>query len=388
MVQSGTSMATPYVAGIAALYISALGGRKERGPGLVAEFNQRVIAAGMSLPWFDKVNRDEHHLAPPLQMGGGLVNASKVLYAATTVDKAKMNLNDTANFQPSHEITVTNHGASAIAYNLTLEPAAGVMVQNPWDVIYQTWGINKFTDLVPTDMVPDVQLPGAFRLGPGESKKVTVTFANPEHKDWVNATLIPAYSGKVLLRGDNGDQLSLPYMGVACSLYENKKVFKAIYPGIRSGVGWSPIEEKSTFTFNRTTKGADYAMLFTGLDWGARELRWDIFDSDWSESDWTWPPTKGFVGSVSYYTGDRDADLADPATYNQTEPMPARFITRQGMFSQDEKKYWWMGQMANGSQITPGNYTLRVAASRPLADLSRSDGWETYTHKFQVLPLV
>lgn len=386
-------MATPYIGGIAALYISALGGRKEvdrkeRGLSFVTEFNQRVIAAGLSLPWFDKGDRDEHHLAPPLQMGGGLVNASKVLYAETTVDKTKLNLNDTANFQSTHEITVTNNGASALACNFTLEPAAGVMVPNLWDPIYQTWGINTFSQLVPTDMVPDVQLPDAFRLDPGESKKVAVTFANPEHGDWVNAALISAYSGKVLLRSDNGDQLSLPYMGVACSLYENKKVFKAIYPQIRPGVGWTPMEDKSTFTFNRTTEGADCAMLFTGLDWGARELRWDIFDSDWSESDWTWPPTKGFIGSVSYYTGDHDADLTDPATYSQTRPMPAKFITRHSMNAQDETKYWWMGQMANGSQITPGNYTMRVAASRPMADLSRSDGWETYDRKFQVLPLV
>lgn len=387
MVESGTSMATPYIAGIAALYISALGGRKERGPGFVAEFNQRVIASGLTLPWFDKVNRDEHHLAPPLQMGGGLVNASKVLYAETTVDKTKINLNDTANFQSSHEITVTNHGASAIGYSFVLEPAAGVMVQNPWNRVYQTWGINTFSDLVPTDMVPDVQLPDAFRLGPGESKQVTITFANPENKEWVNATLIPAYSGKVLLRGDNGDQLSLPYMGVACSLYENKKVFKSIYPQVRSGVGWTSIDEKNTFTFNRTKQGADYAMLATGLDWGARELRWDIFDADWTEADWTWPPTKGYLGSTSYYTGDRMANLADPATYNMTAPMPARFVSRNGMYSQGEEKYWWMGEMANGTRIANGNYTMRIAASRPMADLSRNDGWETFVRKFQVLPL-
>ncbi|KAF2730617.1 minor extracellular protease vpr [Polyplosphaeria fusca] len=391
MVQSGTSMATPYIAGIAALYISALGGRKTHGSQFATDFNQRVTAAGQSLSWYNGTAKDEHFIAPPLQMGSGLVNASKVLFTETTTDQTKFHLNDTSNFQPSHEITITNNGAAAVSYTFALEPAAGFEIFDPFIATFDTWGIKLFANLVPQEMTPDVQLPDAFSLGPGESKKVTLTFNNPKDKGW-NATLIPVYSGKILLTGDSGDQLSLPYIGVASSLYHDKKVHKKNSPSsfstvIGSTAGWTPIDEKSSYTFNPAKNGTDAVMLFTAFDWGVRELRWDIFSSNWSESDWAYPPSKakGFVGPVARLLSE-EAVLSNTDLANQTVVMPSTLLGRDGMNPPTQSRYWWMGQLGNGSQIAPGYYTMRVAASRPLADLGRTDGWEVWRHEIRVLP--
>lgn len=106
-------------------------------------------------------------------MGNGLVNATRVFSTKSTVDTTRIHLNDTKNFQPLHEITLTNNEAVAVSYNFSLEPAAGFEVQNPYVANFETWGINIFSDLVPKNMVPDVSLPGPLKLGPGESKKIT-----------------------------------------------------------------------------------------------------------------------------------------------------------------------------------------------------------------------
>jgi hypothetical protein len=39
-----------------------------------------------------------------------------------------------------------------------------------------------------------------------------VTFPNPDGLGW-NASALPVYSGKVIVSGNNGEQVSIPYLG-------------------------------------------------------------------------------------------------------------------------------------------------------------------------------
>lgn len=90
---------------------------------------------------------------------------------------------------------------------------------------------------------------------------------NPENKGW-NATVIPTYSGKVVVAGSNGEQLSVLYMGssssllaawwekwnrtkqanlgVASNLLKHKPVFQAPGPVSFSGSNYVSINNKSS----------------------------------------------------------------------------------------------------------------------------------------------
>ncbi|OTB06028.1 hypothetical protein M426DRAFT_319392 [Hypoxylon sp. CI-4A] len=375
-IMSGTSMATPYVAGVAALYIGAFGGRSVHGKDFAHTLRKRILSSGTSLPWFDGTDTDYGFTASVAQVGGGIVNAYKVVNYTTAVDFEKFNLNDTAHFKESNPVTVTNNGDRDVTYKFALETAGGVEIL---DLSTQSNGVQKvvkgFDELVPIDLPVDVTLPEDFTLKAGESKTVSVDFANPESKGW-NTTVLPLYSGKVILTSSIGEQLSFPYLGLGADLKkELDPIYYPGYPFSKSTIYIYDLSVKSNYTFNLSLSSQDFPKIYTQISWGSKQIRWDVYEANWNESLWSYPPVEGengYIGPVAAYNGSIsyfDPSVSDPES---TTTYPLTNNLRGGW------DHSWFGKLGNGSQIANGNYTWRFATLKPFGDPAVSEDWDIY----------
>lgn len=87
-----------------------------------------------------------------------------------------------------------------------------------------------------------------------------------------------------------------------------------------------------------------------------------IFEAGWTEDRWQYPPVvgeNGYIGSAtSYIEAGREWQF-NPETMdsNATYPFPVRSLSRTYPFIVGYYEFWWLGGMADGSQIPSGNYT-------------------------------
>ncbi|KAL8294686.1 hypothetical protein RB597_007713 [Gaeumannomyces tritici] len=380
---SGTSMATPYISGIAALYIGKFGGRSVHGRGFARALQARIMNSGRSVEYTDANNKNFGFFAPPLQVGTGLIDAVAVLNYTTSMTAPKFALNDTRHFSRYHSVDITNNGPAEVEYRFAVQDAAGFETQwvEATDAQFAP-RIKDIDELVPIRLRPEVSLPqGRFVVAPGQTKRAQFNF---QPLEGLNEARLPVYSGKVLISGSNGDELSVPYAGVAADLKRNipdMYYTQNNYPRIVSGLTNAPLANRSAWTFNTSLASQDFPKMRAILRYGTRELRWDLFEPDFKEREWSYPPVAGqakFVGSATSfdYRTSPPGNVIDPdqVDVNNTWAFPVHNLPRDVPF-----QGIWLGKLADGSRIRPGRYAMRIAALLPFGNPRASDNWHVWT---------
>jgi subtilisin family serine protease len=115
-VMSGTSMATPYIAGILALYKSVNNSQNK-----IIDYKtlKQILATTATPVLFNDGIQTYPYLAPVVQQGGGLVNAFAVMYYTTVISPSILALNDTVNFNSKVQFIINNTNSTAVSYTIT-----------------------------------------------------------------------------------------------------------------------------------------------------------------------------------------------------------------------------------------------------------------------------
>jgi len=201
---SGTSMAAPQIAGVAALILSA------RGKNFTGQTMRSRLATTTKL--LNRVNSPS--LETAVHQGGGLIDAFCAVWTNTMISVPGLVLNDSVSFLGKQEFTIFNNGTTTVGYSLTHRPAITV----------QTFSSDSKegrpdVKLSSSDQSAAAQIiPDKFSVEPGSSQVVRVNFSPPEK---VDPRWLAVYSGYIAMTSDaECDDHNLPYFGVLGSLKE------------------------------------------------------------------------------------------------------------------------------------------------------------------------
>jgi minor extracellular serine protease Vpr len=205
-VESGTSMATPHVAGAVALFLQAHRGATPR------EVRDALQNSADPVPW--ALAPTAGFLDYVARQGAGLLDIDDAILATTTITPGKLSLGDTVNSSGAQDrnggnevgdrlpkLTVANNGATPVTYALGhvdgLAIAAGALG-------------DEHPQLGPSavSFAADGAPVSTITLGPRERKRVEVTVVPRS-----GLTEGTVYGGWIVLTPPSGPPLRVPYAG-------------------------------------------------------------------------------------------------------------------------------------------------------------------------------
>lgn len=208
-VESGTSMATPFVAGCIALLMEARG----KGKVTPAEIKSLLSTTANPNVFHDGVTASPF-LGSVAQQGGGLIDAYKLVHTTTTFNVSTISFNDTEHIAPAY-IRINNTGSSPRVYTVGHVGAATVYTLPANSSIPQENKLGNFVDRTINGASLKFSS-SSILVAAGGSAVLKVTATPPRG---LNSHRIPVYSGYITFNGtSSADSFSVPYLGVATAM--------------------------------------------------------------------------------------------------------------------------------------------------------------------------
>ncbi|OAQ60157.1 subtilisin [Pochonia chlamydosporia 170] len=319
-VESGTSMATPYMAGCIALMLEARG--------KVSPATIKALFAATSMPnvFHDGVSASPY-LASVAQQGAGLINAYNAVHETTLLNVSSIPFNDTEHLAPAW-IQISNTGNVTKLYTLGHTGAATVYTLSNNQTVPQTINTGSFMDR--NTKYASIQFSKRIiRLSPGKSTVVKITASPPLG---LEAARIPIYSGFITFNGTT-DSLSIPYLGAATSM-RNVTILDKMANYLTSSATKKRVKPNDLFVLPSPNGTA-----------GAQNTSNPVFN------------VRPSMGTALLRVDVK----ANGSVVGQVAGFPKTYLPRS-VDSVGVRPVQWTGQLAEGGFVAAGTYSLVVRA--------------------------
>ncbi|KAG5661446.1 hypothetical protein KAF25_005568 [Fusarium avenaceum] len=346
-VLSGTSMASPLVAGIFALIAEVRGSRD---PALI----ENLLSASANPQLFNDGKAFYDFLAPVPQQGGGLLQAHDAAHAKILLSPSSLSFNDTDNFAESLNFTLKNTGKKQIDLQISHVPAVTMftLVEN---TIYPDNFPNDFAKEQASVKFSESKV----TIDAGESIVIEVLATPPKG---LNVTRLPVWSGYVAINGTDGTSLSIPYQGLSGSLHDSKVLGpNDVWIANSTDENRFPMAANSSWVLPKPGTANNLTDSLPGLTWffalGSAKLHAEIMPA----------------------TTEKPSASKKPRIIGEPVDFPLLW-NPMGANSQA-----FTGELADGSFAPAGQYVVRYRALRIFGDEKKKDDWdEAYSPVFSI----
>ncbi|KAH6693523.1 minor extracellular protease vpr [Plectosphaerella plurivora] len=337
-VLGGTSMATPLVAGAVALLCEARGTRDP------VEIRNLLAASSIQARFHNGVEATSQ-LAPVPQQGAGLIQIYDAAMANAQLNVASISFNDSDHFISEETIEIRNTGSTDLEYEFDHRPAA---------TVYTHAAGSSLPMKFPNDLVDDyatITLAGGnkFTVPAGKTVELSVRATPPKG---LKLYRLPVWSGFINLHGSDGHILTLPYLGVSGSMYDQSIL------GTGTGIYYKNAALRENTTIELPYPGlADSTvdeLPYFGVDviFGCRQIFADL-------------------SPVSHDPAMNVTDSVGLNTVGGVFGAPYRFQTRSPRVAET-----WDGILNSGQYAAEDNYKLVVRALRNFGDPNKAEDYQ------------
>lgn len=361
-IESGTSFACPYTAGLIALYLSGH-------PNATAqEVRTKLITTANMAPnnqvkdsqGFYDIVTDNLNYAPLIQQGNGYIDLVSFYDRKSVILSAPyLNLNDTKNRIADHVITFQNNGNTTVHYQITHKSYQVLFLRNSTGEISKT-PLNSAS----VENIVLISTNGTF-LQPGQLASFNVSISAPLG---LNLTLAPMFSGAFSITGSNGDLLTVPYIGMEFNSLD-WPVFLESKP-----VTIGNSDTKVIATLNSSVTLTD-PVIHNTMVYGTSFLSFDLVDISYNLLSYKYGQEvgkNGFLGPLDIQSQDESSENDKKLPmYNASPYAPVKTLKILGF--------------ANGSTIPNGQYKLLSRALKIFGNVNDTSDWSVQlTPAFQL----